>query len=716
MDPVPVDNMVYQLNSLNNYSIISSNSDKDEYCIVQTDENCNVDTAEEYSLEKAECDYTAINVINSEHKEQHQTDIEVEYCTENLNEIYCVQNSEEAFSIRNCDRRYCIEISEEIYDPHSVKISAIKSQAKQFTDKELELQKLNYFFPNGYHVCDVCSRTFRKKSNLKRHYRSHTGDNPHVCDICYARYPTHSRLKEHMTSHSGERPFVCDLCNKSFARPSNLTRHLRTHTGEKTYKCDQCNSSFIEATRLREHYLTHTGEKKYACDLCNKRFLKKYNLKRHYRTHTAEHPHSCKTCGRNFSKRIYLLVHIKTHSIEVDPSELQIIENLQKSDEEPSQCNNIHLSVNVTDPLKKGISVDQTTLNNPVDDPINQNSPEEDLDTFEVSYRTHTFENIQDKLYSCNQCSRHFIKEKSLNAHLQRHLLLGKDPLKCSVCKANFTHASRLREHFVTHSGEKPFSCVVCKRKFGRNSNLLRHLLTHTGEKKYKCDICNKRYTTITRMKEHHLSHSGIKPHQCNVCKKLFQHKFGLQRHYLIHTGEKPHKCDMCNKQFRRKSHLNLHYRTHGKTVLANNPSNPLDNVFFIPNRVEPRLTKIIKNLEARLMQSSDTKSDKLPAEKILIKNHNKLESNEDVSISQNTEQTSCQEGRKASNQFYNTNGFDCGISKRTRVFKRHNLLASLEKEKKVNKMSSVNSSKQNKIGCVKNLESYAVIKSELTN
>ncbi|GFQ64585.1 zinc finger protein [Trichonephila clavata] len=564
MDPVPVDSMVYQLKSLHNYSIISANSDKDEYCIVETDENCDIETAEEYSSENAECNYTAINVINSDHKEQHQKNIEVEYCTGNMNEIYCVQNSDEAFSVRNCERRYCIEISEEIYDPHSMKMPDVKSQAKQFTDKDLELQKLNLIFSNGYHVCDVCNRTFRKK--------------------------------------------------------------------------------------------------------------------------------------------------------KVDPREGQIVENLQKSDEESSQCSNIHLSVNVTDPLKKCISVDKTTLSDNVDDPNSQNSPEEDLNTFEVSYRTHTFENIQDKLYSCNQCSRHFIKEKSLNVHLQRHLLLGKDPLKCSVCKANFTHVSRLREHFVTHSGEKPFSCVVCKRKFGRNSNLLRHLLTHTGEKKYKCDICNKRYSNITRLKEHYLSHSGTKPHQCNVCKKLFQHKFGLQRHYLTHTGEKPHKCDICNKQFTRRGHLNLHYRTHGKTVPVNNPSNPLDSVFFIPNRVEPRLTKIIKNLEARLMQSSDTESDKLSAEKVLIENHN-VEPNEVVSISQNTEQTSCQEGRKASNQFCNTNGFDCGISKRTRVFKRHNLLASLGKEKKANKMSSVYSSKkQNEIGCLNSLESCPVIKSELTN
>ncbi|GFT13784.1 zinc finger protein [Nephila pilipes] len=457
-----MDNMVNQLNFLHNYSIISANPDKDEYCIIETENSCGIEVAEEeFSLEKAENDYTTVTIVSSEHEEQHPQNIEIEYCTDSVNDIYCAQNSDEVFTIRNGERKYCIEISEEMYGPQSLKMKPNdKNQANQLADKNGELQKLSLIFSNGYHVCDVCNRAFRKK--------------------------------------------------------------------------------------------------------------------------------------------------------KVDPNDEQIVEDLQKSDDEVSQCNNIHQSTNGVDLLKTNASANKTYLNDLIsdaDDPNNQNSPGEDLDTFEVSYQTHTFENIQDKLYSCNQCSRHFIKEKSLNAHLQKHLVLGKDPLKCSVCKANFTHVSRLKEHFVTHS------------------------------------------------------------------------------------------------------------------VPANNPSNPLDDVFFIPNRVEPRLTKIIKNLEARLMQSSDKECNKkLPSENIFMQKYSELKQNKIISMNQNIEQIPSQSEGKASTQSRDSNActnlFDYGVSKRTRVFKHHNLKASLERERKVNKyskeISGVNlSNRQNKISSTNNFKCRPVIKPE---
>lgn len=82
----------------------------------------------------------------------------------------------------------------------------------------------------------------------------------------------------------------------------------------------------------------------------------------------------------------------------------------------------------------------------------------------------------------CPSCSQCFDSLQKLNAHIcpvyspkQR---LSKS-YQCAVCFKSFEAPSKLKRHYVIHTGQRPYRCNVCDKDFTQSSHLKTHLLSH---------------------------------------------------------------------------------------------------------------------------------------------------------------------------------------------------------------------------------------------
>nr|XP_027211463.1 zinc finger protein 585B-like [Penaeus vannamei] len=185
------------------------------------------------------------------------------------------------------------------------------------------------------YTCPHCPHRANYKPNLLKHIRSVHGSSQGqaLSSGSFAGLSNAPAAPTFLPTSSGceENVVVCSECGKVFSgrsRKTNLKQHILTHTGERPYLCPHCPHRTNHKPNLVKHIrAVHRapafssmpakgcGDNVLQCNVCGKLFMgrsRKNNLKQHLLTHTGERPHLCPHCPYRSSHRPTLRRHILT--------------------------------------------------------------------------------------------------------------------------------------------------------------------------------------------------------------------------------------------------------------------------------------------------------------------------------------------------------------------------------------------------------------------
>ncbi|XP_062857582.1 zinc finger protein 770 [Trichomycterus rosablanca] len=82
----------------------------------------------------------------------------------------------------------------------------------------------------------------------------------------------------------------------------------------------------------------------------------------------------------------------------------------------------------------------------------------------------------------CSSCSQCFNTVEELQVH-QCPVLCPEEKARrsyqCAVCFKSFEAPSKLKRHYLIHTGQRPFHCTQCDKAFTQSSHLKTHMLSH---------------------------------------------------------------------------------------------------------------------------------------------------------------------------------------------------------------------------------------------
>lgn len=311
--------------------------------------------------------------------------------------------------------------------------------------------------------------------------------------------------------------------------------------GIKLYVCLKCDFCFTHLEVYQRHMSSiHPEEQEFKCDVCEKLFNDLESLKEHANTEhkSKEEPlkenldtinYNCHFCSYKSTNRSTLNSHVsRKHSTS---RKIARMRNNTKN----SAATQLELSCDICDfkcPNKRRLK--------------------------EHLERKHA----DDYKYECNECGKKFKVKGDMRLHVRFKHKEG--PIVCDVCGKTCSNSNSLYVHQKWAHFKPKFECEICHRRMVSQENLDQHiLLQHERRESFVCEECGKSFNENHRLKQHMMTHTGDRPYDCHVCGKAFARRTSFRQHLLIHTGKRPYICDICGKAFTQKPGLICHRKSH---------------------------------------------------------------------------------------------------------------------------------------------------------
>ncbi len=407
-------------------------------------------------------------------------------------------------------------------------------------------------------------------------------DRPIVCPFCPARFRKYGDLPRHLATHTKEKPFQCRLCDSRFARNYDLGRHTRTiHAeGGRTFTCRKCGHKTDTPDESRAHARTHLGgggKKAHRCGQCKYRSARRADLARHAKNvhgimlvvvgEEEEGEESVPRATTNAAGDGPAATTEPGKNATEDPSP-HPREHASRltggvGDPEPEvkvhQCHHCDREWGSVAELREHVTADHATADNPF--PCYRCAH-----AAATSYKLRLHERTRHEgrpPIVCIVFGREFLRTNTLKNHVMTHT--GEKPFRCRECDHRARSRGDLKVHMRLHTGEKPYQCQRCDYRAGRSHDIVRHMKTHDAKKSFACELCDERFVAEERLIRHvSTAHTGEeKPFECAVCGHRFNFACNLRAHMRTHTDARPFQCQHCSHRSRTAADLRRHTRTH---------------------------------------------------------------------------------------------------------------------------------------------------------
>ncbi|KAI8497154.1 hypothetical protein Bbelb_251030 [Branchiostoma belcheri] len=458
--------------------------------------------------------------------------------------------------------------------------SAPKSRGSNFLRAE-RVGSLGYWTPGRprrgrtFHTCHICGKVFRRPSEVQRHLRVHTGEQPFQCDLCYRRFNDKSNWRNHMIRvHRIESPVWPSWSQDGTTREDTFLQRAADNgelSDEATnleinnqVNSDDLQSSAVQNAESVEEVLAESDGQamvEEGLDLSMKDQLQSSQalVKEEEERGSTELIDDSLEKGSEFPPTEERSLKVE-ETVEDNQEEKMVSQEAMRQHVMPEETG----SAVVDNEEEEGTTL-QVKQEPPSPETMTAASERQFLEQYEEQSSQDSLEETGDTdpektIYHCETCQKPFSRVDSLRRH--RILHTGVKPHGCPFCPYRTYYKGNLNVHMErAHSAE----LHDLKQRELFNFGTLAGKQAVSPSSQYVADLSNEEsQTTANQQMDAGVSNIS---QSCNVCGELFDQDnltAEMVHHAALHQTNKVshdvfYSCNMCKAKFRSREGLENH-------------------------------------------------------------------------------------------------------------------------------------------------------------